>query len=102
MMDSLFEINSPQVEEPQSAPIRDEQVAQLRLAFEEAGITDQQERRAIVQSCVLRPVASLRELYATDARRVLKRISEHTSAAPRTAGASAWDTREEDTWIDKL
>lgn len=104
--DALFNIG-PDDEPTQSAgpgehPIRDEQVAAIREAFTTAGIDSQERRQELAQSCVVRPLASLRELTAAEAHRVLKRIKKTAAAKPRPEGASAWDLREEDTWIDKL
>ncbi|WP_281444406.1 hypothetical protein [Paenarthrobacter nicotinovorans] len=62
---------------------------------------NQNDRRALIESVVVREVASLRELKAVDARRILQRIEGLHSRKPASAG-SAWDNREEDTWIDKL
>lgn len=87
---------------PAQQPIRDDQVLAIREAFAAAGIEGQEQRQQIVQSAAVRPIASLRELYAHEARRVLQRIQESAAARPRAAGASAWELREEDTWIDKL
>jgi hypothetical protein len=50
----------------------------------------------------VRPLTALRELTAAEAHRVLKRIKEVANSKPRPQGASSWDLREEDTWIDKL
>lgn len=104
--DALFNI-APEEEPVQSAgpaehPIRDEQVAAIREAFATAGIDSQERRQEIAQSCVVRPLASLRELTSAEAHRVLKRIKAIAAAKPRAVGASDWDLREEDTWIDKL
>jgi hypothetical protein len=87
---------------PAESPIRDQQVAAIREAFAAAGIDGQDRRQEIAQSCVVRPLAALRELTAAEAHRVLKRIKEVADAKPRPEGASSWDLREEDTWIDKL
>ena len=80
--------------------IRDDQVAELRSAFDAAGITDQAERKQVVQSAVPRPIVSLRELRATDVRHVLARIVARGTASARMG--SDWDQRGEDTWIDRL
>lgn len=87
---------------PAEPPIQGHQVAAIREAFAAAGIDSQDRRQEIAQSCVVRPLASLRELTAAEAHRVLKRIKDVAAAKPRPEGASAWDLREEDTWIDKL
>lgn len=103
MTDSLFEIDAPESQAPlQHMPITDEQVLQIRAAFADAGIDQQNERKAVIESCVVRPVNSLRDLYATDARRVLSLIRQRQQARPKVAGGSAWDNREEETWIDRL
>lgn len=83
-------------------PIQDHQVAAIREAFATAGIDSQEQRKEISQSCVVRTVNTLRDLTAAEAHRVLKRIKEVAAAKPRPKGASSWDLREEDTWIDKL
>lgn len=99
----LFEINepapSPNVLAP--IPIKSEQVQAIRDAFEKAGVVSQDDRKALIESVVVREVASLRELNAVDARRILQRIEGLRSPKPTSTG-SAWDNREEDTWIDKL
>ena len=84
------------------SPVQDHQVAAIREAFDAAGVDSQDRRKEITQSCVVRPVGALRELTAAEAHRVLKRIKEVAAAKPRPEGASSWDLREEDTWIDKL
>lgn len=100
---SLFEIDgsapSPNVLAP--LPIKPGQIQEIRDAFEKAGVASQDDRRALIESVVLREVASLRELKAVEARRILQRINGLCNSNPATTG-SAWDNREEDTWIDKL
>lgn len=104
--DALFNLGP--AEEPHritglaEQPIRTEQVTAIREAFTAAGIGSLAERKEIAQSCVVRPLSSLRELTAAEAHRLLKRIRDNANAKPRASGASAWDLREEDTWIDKL
>lgn len=104
--DALFNLgpdDAPtQSSAPAELPIRDDQVVAIREAFTAAGIDSQERRQEIAQSCVVRPLASLRELTAAEAHRVLRRIQEIVTSKPRPEGASAWDLREEDTWIDKL
>ncbi|ADX75219.1 hypothetical protein Asphe3_41540 (plasmid) [Pseudarthrobacter phenanthrenivorans Sphe3] len=103
MADSLFEIDAPQNTVPlQHLPITDEQVGQLRAAFAEAGIHEQHERKALIESFMVRPVSSLRDLYATDAHRLLNLLRQRKTVQPKKVGGSAWDNREEETWIDKL
>ncbi|MCC3270095.1 hypothetical protein MUG94_03235 [Arthrobacter gengyunqii] len=98
----LFDLEdeaAPQAfEEP---AITDQQIASIRQAFEEAGITSMEQRQQLIESCVVRPVARLRELQARDVRRILQRISDQQQSKGPVTG-SAWDNRDEDTWIDKL
>lgn len=104
--DALFNLDAEEVPGqsagPSEQPIRDDQVLAIREAFTVAGIESQERRQEVAQSCVVRPLASLRELTAVEAHRVLKRIKGNAAAKPRAVGASDWDLREEDTWIDKL
>jgi hypothetical protein len=100
---SLFEIDepapSPNVLNP--LPIKTEQIQAIRDAFERAGVVGQDDRKALIESVVVREVASLRELKSVDARRIIQRIEGLRSSKPASTG-SAWDNREEDTWIDRL
>lgn len=100
---SLFEIDepAPSLNVLAPLPIKKEQIQAIRDAFERAGVVSQDDRRALIESVVVREVASLRELKAVDARRILQRIEGLRSPKPASTG-SAWDNREEDTWIDKL
>lgn len=106
MTDALFDIGPSedpiQGEILSHQRIRDYQVVAIREAFTSAGIESQERRQKIAQSCVVRPLSSLRELSAAEAHRVMKRIKDIVSSKPQATGASAWDLRDEDTWIDKL
>lgn len=100
----LFDIPTKPTGEPAAAalqelPIRPEQVQQIREAFDKAGVTEQEDRKALINSVIIRDIASLRELHAVEVRRVILAIEQRTK--PKSTG-SAWDDREEDTWIDKL
>lgn len=101
---ALFDIPASEVrrEQPIREPeIRPEQIQEIRAAFDGVGIMDQASRKALIESVVLREVDSLRQLRSIDAQRILQRLRQQTNPAPQWTG-SAWDTREEDTWIDKL
>jgi DNA polymerase-3 subunit epsilon len=100
---SLFEIDepAPSLNVLAPLPIKTEQIQAIRDAFERAGMVSQDDRKALIESVVVREVMSLRELKAVDALRILKRIEGLRSPKPTSTG-SAWDNREEDTWIDKL
>lgn len=89
---------SPVIEDPL---ISLEQIASIRNAFDSAGIASMTERQEIIQSCVIRKISNIRELYSRDVRQVLARIEGWGRKSEATTG-SAWDNREEDTWIDRL
>lgn len=101
MQENLFDLASGNRTAPQEKPISEDQVSQLRAAFEAAGVSAMEDRRELIESCTIRPVASIRELLARDVRPILQRIQARTTTLPAGRG-SAWDNREEDTWIDRL
>jgi hypothetical protein len=82
-------------------PITPKQIASIRSAFDAAGIAGMVERQEVIQSCVIREILNIRELYSRDVRQVLARIDGWGRTQAAVSG-SAWDNREEDTWIDKL
>lgn len=82
-------------------PISPEQIASIRNAFDRADIDSMVERQEVIQSCVVRKISNIRELNSRDVRQVLARINGWGRKS-ETASGSAWDNREEDTWIDKL
>ncbi|MET4135386.1 hypothetical protein ABIC21_001594 [Pseudarthrobacter sp. PvP090] len=102
--DALFSINSDSSVASTLLPelaIAPEQIRRIREAFDGAGILEQENRQVLIESVTGRAVASLRELRAVEATRVIDRISQRSAARPTVTG-SAWDTREEETWIDKM
>lgn len=105
MHESTFDLFPEPDEAPaqvlEDLPINERQVQRLREAFAAAGIDSMDDRRAIIESCTIRRVDSIRDLLAKDVRPILRRIQERSLPAKQISG-SAWDNREEDTWIDKL
>ncbi|MEO3932307.1 hypothetical protein WMO79_05775 [Micrococcaceae bacterium Sec7.4] len=104
MNDSTFDIFDKPDRTPDiltDIPIRDVQVQQIRDAFAAAGIDSMDDRRAIIESCTVRNATSIRDLLAKDVRPILRRIEEQSLPQKANTG-SAWDNREEETWIDKL
>lgn len=87
--------------QPVDPKITDEQVQKIRDAFAEASIDGMDERKAIIESVTIRPVATIRELLAKDVRPILRRIEQRRNYTGPSTG-SAWDNREEDTWIDRM
>lgn len=76
------------------------QIDLLRKALDARGLTTQAERQAAIDAAANRPVDSLRALTHEGALRVLSRLSE--TPATKNRSGSAWDERDEDTWIDRL
>lgn len=91
--------NTPPVIE--DTPISSAQIETIRSAFDAAGMVTMAERQELIQSCLIRKISNIKELYSRDVRHVLKRIEGWGRKAEATAG-TAWDNREEVTWIDKL
>lgn len=81
--------------------IRDYQVVEIRQALNDVGVVTQDERKDLIQACASRPLDGLRDLYADEVQGVLVRIRASGSVPEQRTG-SAWDNRDEDTWIDKL
>jgi len=83
---------------PAEPPIADWLVDQLRESLTASGLTTMDERQRAIEAAAGRPVESLRSLTRAEALRVLTQLN--ASATPQTQ--SAWDSRDEDTWIDRL
>lgn len=75
------------------------QVDLLRKALDSRGFSEVDERRKAIEEVVGRPVDSLQTLSQVEALDALKRFGE---SAPVSRSGSAWDERDEDTWIDRL
>ena len=58
------------------------------------------ERQQAVQEAAGRPVASLVDLTHDEAISLLSRLAQ--AAPARERAVSTWDSRDEDTWIDRL
>ena len=85
---------------PTDAPIADWLVDDIRTALTARGLTATAERQHAIEAAVERPVESLRSLTRAEALRVLSLLSSTPSR--KTRQASAWDDRDEETWIDRL
>lgn len=75
------------------------QVDLLRKALDSRGLTDLVARREAIERVVGRPVDSLQTLTQAEALDALKKLGD---SAPASRSGSAWDQRDEDTWIDRL
>lgn len=83
------------------SPINPRQVEQLRAAFEGAAITSMDERQKIIGESTGRQVENIRQLFSREVMAILSHI-DRTGRRVEKTRSSAWDDREEDTWIDKL
>lgn len=81
-------------------PISDWQVDLLRRALDARGLTSMADRRAAIETAAGREVPSLRALTQEEALGILNQFGQEPPK--RSSSGSAWDDREEDTWIDRL
>lgn len=103
MSDELFLFGdepSPDKPAERQDPIVDWQLDQIRRGFDARGTTDMAARQALVVGWVRRSVSNLRELSFREGQAVLNALGP--LPAPKESTGSAWDDREEDTWIDRL
>lgn len=100
---SLFGDDEPAIPPTQvsaPAPIADWQVDLLRKALDARGLTSMDDRQQAVEGAAGRAVPTLRDLTCDEAIRVLNRLGESGQRGGRSA--SLWESRDEDTWIDRL
>lgn len=103
---TLFEVEVAIARESSAsavAPISDDQVVALRGALDAAGLREMAVRRGLIERLLGRSVNSLRDLSASDARILATKLNSlYPSERPQTVRASAWDDRDDETWIDRL
>ena len=101
---SLFGDDEPRdqhIAESAPAPITDWQIDLLRKALDARELITMADRRLAIETAAGRSVESLRALTHEEALRVLSRLGP--TPTPKSGGlGSAWDQRDEDTWIDRL
>lgn len=100
---SLFGDDEPTQQEaaqPAPSPVADWQVDMLRKALDARGLTTMTERQQVIEEAVGRSVESLRMLTHEEGLRVLSQLGQAPTS--QTSSKSAWDDRDEDTWIDRL
>lgn len=82
------------------AQIADWQVDLLKKTLTAHGLTTIVGRQKAIEAAAGRPVESLRSLTRAEGVRILERLGP--PPASQQGSASAWDKRDEDTWIDRL
>jgi hypothetical protein len=100
---SLFGDDAPTAStEPIRAPssIADWQVDLIRKALDARGLASMAARQRTIEDAAGRTVDALRDLTHDEAIQVLSRLGQ--APATRRIDKSAWDERNEDTWIDRL
>lgn len=110
MNETLFDLSEPEPnnDKPSNAASTDlvnlEHVKRIRAAFSSASIQSQTERKEIIQKTVNRQVGSLEDLQIQEVQRVIYAINDIALAKRKTKPdkRTAWDDRDEETWIDKL
>lgn len=85
---------------PVTAPIADWQIDLLRKALDARGLTTMSERQSAIEAAARRRGESLRTLTHDEGLHVVSRLGQ--APASGRVGKSAWDDRDEDTWIDRL
>lgn len=85
---------------PKPSPIADWQRDLIRKSLDARGLTSMDERQQAVEVAAGRPLESLRDLTHDEAIALLARLGPSTRSDDRSA--SLWESRDEDTWIDKL
>lgn len=101
---SLFgEDPEPATARERRDPVVEWQLDHIRRGLDARGISDMGDRQAFVVKFAGRHVASLRELTYTEAQAVLDELGPPPAITTESKpSSSAWDDREEDTWIDRL
>lgn len=101
--DGLFDLPSaaPNTASSLDSPINPLQIEHLRAAFEGAAITSMDERQKIIAKSTGRQVENIRQLFSREVMAILSHIDRNVCRVEKIQ-LSAWDDREEDTWIDKL
>ena len=85
---------------PAVTPFADWQIDLLRKALGSRGLTTMSERQSAIEPAAHRPVESLRALTHDEGLQVLSRLGQAPTSG--RVGKSAWDDRDEDTWIERL
>lgn len=83
-------------------PLSPEQRDEIRVLFAQLGITSAQEQFALVEVLIGLRLQSVAGLDSKNAAALIPRLRKRVDSRSKSSSGSAWDTREEDTWIDNL
>lgn len=84
------------------APMTPEQRIQIRELFAHLGVSEASRQFAIVKELTGVEVSQVGDMRASTAQRVIEGIRNRLARTGHVRSGSDWDTREEDTWIDRL
>lgn len=59
-------------------------------------------RKACIEAIAARPVESLRDLTFREAQTMLEVLAERSDSTRASGSGATWDSREGDTWIDRM
>lgn len=105
MNDALFPLSGEtpkQDDQTTEIAIRQSQVEQIRSEFQRIGLLDQDDRKRYIEEVARRPVDALRDLSALEARRIIDALRTRAPEGSKTDSKSLWDSREQNTWIDRM
>jgi hypothetical protein len=93
---------APEPVVPQTYPMTPAQRSEIRDLFRLLEIADARTQFGVVHELTGVRIAAVTELTASQAHTLIARLENRVSRRNLPAGGSAWDNREEDTWIDRL
>ncbi|WP_406032200.1 hypothetical protein OG801_27310 [Nocardioides sp. NBC_00163] len=100
--DMLFRFGDEPEEQPAAVqPAAAWQIEQLRTALDNLGVTEMSERQMVVEEIIGHSITALKDLTYDKVRPLLEGLHARKAASP-SSSSSAWDERDEDTWIDRL
>jgi len=83
-------------------PMSADQRSEIRDLFARLGISSARRQFEVTAELTGVRIASVAELGASDAHRLIIGLKRRLEALGRVTTGSSWDNREEDTWIDRL
>ncbi len=99
---NLFDEPEQEAKAPTITPLTDTQRVELRTMFAALEKTTAREQFALVEELIGVRLARVGDLSSPSASLLIERLRKRVASHSRTSTGSAWDDREEDTWIDRL